>query len=146
MGLRKFRYLPHTADVAFVAYGRSFKTAMENSAQALLGVMFDMKEMHKEKAKTKTLRLTEEAGTRDELVWFTLQKIVSKVDEKGVSAFGFKVNHMVQKKDKIVLHGCVFYKKLRKYVALLDVKGVTPHDLSVKRGKNGYRIHVLLDV
>ncbi len=142
----KFRYLPHTADVAFEAYGKSFGRALENSAHAMLNVMFDIPKINREKGKIRTLRIAEKARDREELVWFTLQKIVSKVDEKGANAFRFKVNGISQKKNLISVHGCIFYKKLGEYVALLDIKGVTPHELHVKKSPQGYAIRVLVDV
>ncbi len=146
MGKAKFRYLPHTADVAFVAYGKSFRETIENSALAMLGLMFETKKIKAEKGKTKTLRITERASGKEDLLWFTLQAIVSKVDEKGASAFRFKVNSISESGSGLVLHGCIFYKRMREYSSLLDVKGVTPHELAVSRTRNGYSARVLVDV
>ena len=36
MAGRKYKYLPHTADVAFVAYGNDMTEALENAVLALL--------------------------------------------------------------------------------------------------------------
>ncbi|MDE1854770.1 MAG: archease [Candidatus Micrarchaeota archaeon] len=142
----KFRYVPHTADVAFIAYGRNFKETVENAALAMFGVMFDLKKLKEQKGKVKTLRITERASSREDMLWFILQKIVSKVDEKRVNAFRFKVNSLSETEGRVVLHGCIFYKPVKEYVALLDVKAVTPHGLEVKRGSAGYSARVLLDV
>ena len=146
MQTRKFRYLPHMADIAFVAYGKNLGEVLENSALAMLGIMFDIQKIKKAKGSVKTMRITESASSSEDMVWFALQKIVSKVDEKGVSAFRFKVNRIVQGKNGITLHGCIFYKRIAKYSALLDVKAVTPHGLEVKRTKGGYSARVLVDV
>ena len=146
MGKARFRYLPHTADVAFVAYGKTFREALENSALAMLGVMFDIGEIKKADCSVKTMRITERAANDADLLWFTLQRIVSKVDEKRLKAFGFKVNRITKGKKVSVLHGCVFYKPVKEYVALLDVKAVTPHGLEVKKTKSGWSARVLLDV
>ena len=82
MGKARFRYLPHTADVAFVAYGKTFRETLENSALAMLGVMFDIGKIKKAGGMVKTMRITERASNDADLLWFTLQRIVSKVDEK----------------------------------------------------------------
>ena len=142
----KFRYIPHTADVAFIAYGKDFKETIENAALAVFGVMFDLKKIKKWKGKVKTVRIMERASGREDMLWFTLQKIVSKVDEKRINAFMFKVNGLSESGGKMVLHGCIFYKPIKEYVALLDVKAVTPHGLEVKRRGSGYSARVLLDV
>ncbi len=142
----KFRYLPHTADIAFVAYGRSFKELLENSARAMLGLMFDTRKIGRSGSRTMTIRVTESASSMDDALWFVLQRIVSKVDEKGVDAFGFKVNSIAKSRQGIKVRGCVFYKRMREYSALLDVKGVTPHELRVSKTSGGYTAKVLVDV
>ncbi|MDE1870536.1 MAG: archease, partial [Candidatus Micrarchaeota archaeon] len=108
MSAANFKYVPNTADVAFVAYGKTFKESLENSGAAILNLMFDMKELKKEKGKVKTLRISDVAANKNELTWFILQKIVSKVDEKGVQAFRFKVNKITEKGGKIKINGCIF--------------------------------------
>ncbi len=142
----RFRYLPHTADIAFAAYGGSFKELLENSALATIGLMFDLKKVRDSKAEAKTLRITERAPNMDDALWFTLQKIVSKVDERGVDAFGFKVNRVSIGRRGIIVHGCVFYKRVSEYSALLDIKAVTPHSLEVKKKGRRYLARVVVDV
>ena len=146
MANARFRYIPHTADVAFIAYGKSFKETLENAAAAMLGVMFDLNRIKSAGGRVRTMRITEKALSEQDMLWFSLQKIVSKVDEKRVNAFGFKVNRIEKGKEGMTLHGCIFYKPVRGYVALLDVKAVTPHGLEVKRTPRGYYAKVLLDV
>lgn len=141
-----FRYVPNTADVAFIAYGSSLRETLQNSATAMLNVMFDIKKVKNEKGKIKTIRITEKASTNEELIWFTLQKILSKIDEKGVSAFKFKVNRLSEINGKKILHGCVFYKNTKKYLALLDVKAVTPHELKVTHTSKRWAVKVIVDV
>ncbi|MDE1869685.1 MAG: archease [Candidatus Micrarchaeota archaeon] len=141
-----FRYVPHTADVAFVAYGKSFKDALENSGLALLGTMFDQKELKKSKSKIKTVRITERASNKNEIVWFLLQRMVSEIDQRGVPAFKLKVNRISEEKDKIKINACIFCKKSKEYISLFDVKAVTPHLLRVKKTGKSWSIKVLLDV
>ncbi|MDE1827790.1 MAG: archease [Candidatus Micrarchaeota archaeon] len=147
MPAANFKYLPNVADVAFVARGKTFKEALESSGAAILNLMFDMKELKKDKSKVRTLRISDSAPNRNELTWFILQKIVSKVDEKGVQAFRFKVNRITEARGRIKVNGCIFYKKSRTYLSLLDVKAVTPHELEVKgsAGKK-WSIKAILDV
>ncbi|MDE1873691.1 MAG: archease [Candidatus Micrarchaeota archaeon] len=146
MARARFKYMPHTADVEFIAYGRSFKGLLENAALAMLGVMFDAGKIRRDAAKARTARITERATNEEDMLWFALQKIVSKVDEKKLNAFGFKVNMISKSAAGMVLHGCIFYKRTKRYAALLDVKGVTPHGLKISRGKNGYSARVTVDV
>ncbi len=146
MATKKFRYLPHTADIAFVAYGKTYKEILENAALALLNVMFDISEIGKSKGKVKTIRVTERASDNEDMLWFMLEKVVSKVDQTGVNAFKFKVNRIRQDKAGIAVDGCIFYKEMKANAALIEVKAVTPHGLSVRKTRSGYSASVLVDV
>lgn len=140
----RFRYLPHTADIKFVAYGDTFKDALENAAGAMLNIMLDTKRVKEEKARVESIAISEKGGTLEELVWFTLQDILSKADEKALNAFEFKINKLDDKKLK--LSGRLFFKDTKKDYHLLEVKAVTPHDLKVEKKKGRWRIFVLVDV
>ena len=141
-----FRYLPHTADVAFIAHGKSFKEALENAAMALLGTMFDTKELKLLKAKTSTVRIHESASNDGDVAWFVLQDMVSKIDEKGIQAFKFKVNHIKTVAGKTKVNCCIFYKRTKEYHALLDVKAVTPSEFKVQKIRGRWSIKAILDV
>lgn len=141
-----FKYLPHMADVAFVAYGKDFKSSLENSAEAIFNLMSELASLKKSKDKIKTLKISETASSKEDLVWFLLQKIVSKADEKGIQPFKFKIRKISKTKSRLKVEGTLFYKKSKEYVSLFDVKAVTPHELEVKQTGKKWTIKVLLDV
>jgi len=139
----KFRYLPHTADIRFFSYGNTFKEAFENAALALLNIMLDTKRISRENSKVGSVIIKESARTKEDLVWYTLQDILSKVDEKSLKAFDFKITNLDEAKLK--LSGKLFFKDVDKDYSLLEVKAITPHDLKVEKAEK-WRIHVLVDV
>ncbi len=141
----RYRYLPHTADVAFVAYGRSVKETIENAAEALLGVMLDIDSIKKAGAGSGSLKISEDAQSADSLVWYTLQSIVSRVDERKLHAYAFKVD-MLESKGRCRLAGRLLYKRSGGNPFMLEVKAVTPHGLKIKKTGEVYRVRVLLDV
>jgi SHS2 domain-containing protein len=146
MRIAKFRYLPHTADIKFVAYGRDLKQLIENSALALLSVMLDVKKIGARKESAKAIEITEEAGTRENLVWFTLQDILAKVDEGKLCAFEFKVKSTVEGEKGFSVSGALRFKGKDASCFLTEVKAVTPSGLEVKRTKKGLEVEVVLDV
>lgn len=141
-----FRYVPHTADVAFVAYGDTFGKALESAALAILNTMFDLKKLRSVKAKQKTARVHDTAESYQDAAWFILQDIVSKVDQMGIQAFKFKVNSVSESGGKVKVRGCIFYKPTKEYASLLEVKAVPPYGLKVDRVGKRYRIKAVLDV
>ena len=146
MAGQKFRYLPHTADIEFSAYGKDVPEAMENAALALLSVTLDLKKIRSTTVPTKYIKISEKAETLENLVWFVLQDINSKRASGYISAYGFRTDSFVRKEGKYWIKGKLLYKKLTEDYTLLDVKAVTPHDLSVKVGKSRSTITVTLDV
>ena len=147
MTMEKFRYLPHTADVRFMAYGRSFGEALENSALALLNLMLDVKRIEKYRSVSRAVAISESADTESELAWFTLQDILSRIDSRKLNAYSFKISSLKRgAKGGSVLRGRLLFKNTAADNALLSVKAVTPHDLAVKRHKRYVSINVVVDV
>lgn len=141
-----FKYLSHTADVEFAAYGKDTKEAIENSALALLNVALDVKKISGQKGAIKTVTINEKAATIENLVWFVLQDIISKRASGYLNAFKFKVDKLEENEKATKLSGRLFYKKLKEDYTLLDVKAVTPHDLKVSKTRKGCSINVIIDV
>lgn len=141
----KFRYMPHTADISFVAYGKDISEAVENAAIAMLNIMLDLKKIKKDKGKVRGIEIRETALKLEDLIWFTLQDILSRKDRDSLSAFEFKVNEL-KEDGKMELRGRLLYKELKANYALLDIKAVTPHDLEVKKGKTSFSIRVTVDI
>ncbi len=143
--IARYRYLPHTADVAFVAYGGSARETIENAAEALLGIMLDTGPIMRSSAKRGTVRIAERAQSIDSLAWYTLQRIVSEVDKTKLHAYAFKVDRLERGRE-LRLAGRLLFAKSAGDPFMLDVKAVTPHGLEMKRTARGYSMRVLVDV
>lgn len=142
----RYRYLPHMADVAFVAYGSTFKKAIENAGMALLNVMFDLKRIQRTGKGVVFTNISASARSREDLVWKILQKVVSKLDENGEQAFSFRVLMLDEKEGSFKVKCRLKIRKTKKYMSLLEVKAVTPHGLEVKKDRGIWRVRVLIDV
>lgn len=145
MGRARYRYVPHTADVAFVAYGRSVREVVENAAEALLRVMLDVDAIARHGTKSGSVRIREHAQNVDSLVWYTLQSIASNVDERKLHAYAFKVDRLTIR-GKCSISGKLLYKRSAGDPFMLEVKAVTPHGLRVRKTRKGRSVRILLDV
>ncbi len=144
--MKPFRYLPHTADMRFRAYGGDFRQALQNSALALLGIMLDVRRIRALKATVSRLRLSESADTQEELVWFTLQDMLSKVDSAKLNAYALRISRLEKRNGKFRLSASILYKRTRIDCSMLSVKAVTPSGLAVTSKKGICSIHVIVDV
>ena len=144
--MQKFRYLPHTADMKFRAYGSSFKNAIDNAALALLNTMLDIRRIGAQAKKVRLIRISEHASSDEDLVWFTLQDILSKVDAMKLNAYQFKVRSISRKRGRVALEGALICSRSKEDNALLSVKAVTPHGLRIIRKPGAVAIDVIVDV
>lgn len=146
MKREKFRYLPHTADIAFFSYGVDKKEAIENAALALLNIMLDLKRINESKSKVKELKIREKASSIEDLIWFILQDILSNIDARALKAYSFRIDALRESKSGARLTGSIMHKDIKDDLSLLEVKAVTPHNLTISKNRKRYRIHVLVDV
>ena len=144
--MQKFRYVRHTADIAFIAYGKTFADALENAALAMFGIMFDMKKISAAKKPIKKMAIKDTAGSAEDLVWFTLQDILTKIQVGNLAPAGFTVKG-IRKNKAASIQGSLEYKSVpSEDYGLLEVKAVTPSGLIVKKTKAGFSIRIVVDI
>ncbi len=143
---RKFRYIRHTADIAFIAYGKTFEQALENAALAMFGIMFDIRKIAASKKPVKKIVVKDTAGSAEDLVWFTLQDMLTKAQVGNLAPLGFEVEKLESGKT-LSVQGVLEYKDVpAEDYGLLEVKAVTPSGLVVKKSRNGFSIRVVVDI
>ena len=146
MPTARYGYLPHTADIKFVAYGKDLRELIENSALALLNVMLDVARIRRASSQTRRLPIKERADTAENLVWYVLQDILTRIDERALAAFEFRVSSLEKRKEGFEMSGFLFYKSKVENCFLTEVKAVTPYGMEVRKNAKGYEIKVVLDV
>jgi len=146
VALAKFRYINHTADVEFRAYGRTLNTALSNAFNALFDTIAYTAKISKSKDKKNVIKLREHAETIEGLVWNSLQDALSIGDANGL--FFYSIIHTKVKKLKkgYALNAILYGKKVKPYYSKLDAKGVSRYNLSVKKSSAGFVIDVVIDV
>ncbi len=141
----KYEILEHKADVLFEASGASFERALEAAAQALFDTIAKTKQL-KEKKKVK---VRETARRLDELVVFTLGRLLSESDAGEVFFKRFKVTKFGENKEGFIVEGVACGEKEKPELGGTVVKAVTFGELRVakpSRASKEWRIRVLLDV
>ena len=139
--MERYRFLEHTADVLFEAYGDSFEEALENAAEAMFSVMSRTGKTEGEKS----FRVEEEADSLENLAVFTLSTILSECEIRQVLPRRFKVEKLAESADGFRIAGRVFGGEWDSKKIKTNIKAVTHHLLKIQR--NGkVAIRVLLDI
>lgn len=138
--MEKFKFLKHTADVKFRAYGKSLGEAFSNAALALTAVFSEDK--IKGKIKEKIIVF----GNDDkELLYSFLEEIIVLVDTKNL-LLG-KVSKIKIEKGK--LEAELLMDNTENYEVRGDVKAVTYNEMLIeqeKANKKIFMVQVVCDV
>ncbi|MEM3227414.1 MAG: archease [Candidatus Micrarchaeaceae archaeon] len=144
--MAKFRYINHTADVEFRAYGPTLTTALSNSFYALFDTIAYVKKVSHHASNSKVVRLKVHAKTIEDLIWQSLQSALSLGDARGI--FFYRIRSIGIKKQgngynlSVILLG----KNERPEYSKFEVKGISRYNLSLKRRGKLFIINIVVDV
>ena len=134
MRTEKYRFLEHTADIMFEAYGKSYPEALENSAHAMFSVFGEAGE-----GEHATFRV--EAHNIEELTVQALADMLTYMDTGEIIFSRAHVLSYDAKRHTLEIEAFGEKKRPRD-----SVKAVTYHELMVAHDKKGWTIRILLDV
>lgn len=139
MSHKGYRYLPHTADVKFEAYGKTIEEAFSNAIFAMVNLMVDIELIDP----TTTKKISLSGHDKEALLYNLLEEILFIYETS--SLLPYEIDNM-----RIVLNGrpCLEArlrlgnaKDVRDYI-----KAVTYNEMEIKETDSGWRICVVLDV
>ncbi|NCO18400.1 protein archease [Candidatus Pacearchaeota archaeon CG10_big_fil_rev_8_21_14_0_10_32_42] len=135
----RFKFLPHTADLKFRAYGSTIEEVFENSAYALFSSICEEKIEKKEKLK---LRI---AG-KDMLNLFYnfLEELIFLVDSKDFLVSKVRLLKIEKKKFRLFCELSGDYGK--NYEIHSHIKAVTYNEMFIKKDGKKWTAQVVLDV
>ncbi|MBS3069592.1 archease [Candidatus Micrarchaeota archaeon] len=131
---KPYKFLDHTADIMFEAYGKDFQEALQNAALAMFSIMG-----HAEEKESFTLH--ERARNREDLVVYSLSSLLSHAEAQEMVVGRVEVTSYNEKENSITLIAYGEKKQPRD-----AIKAVTFHELMAKEEKGKFTIRVLLDV
>jgi SHS2 domain-containing protein len=136
-----FKFLEHTADIKFQAFGTSMEKAFENSALAIFN------SMSSEKIKPVIKKEIEVKGNDlENLLYNFLEELLFLLDSKNFFVSKTKIKISLNKSKKWVLKAKIFGDNAKKYETKIDVKAVTYNEMFVKKIGKNWVCQVVLDV
>jgi len=141
--MRKYRFLSHTADMKFQAFGKNIAECFANAAYAL-------KEIITKDGIKKEIKKEIKINGKDihSLLYNFLEEFLFLLDSKGFIAS--KVDKISVDLKKFKITAVVYGDNVRKYKTIRDVKAITYNDMLVripsKDGGNKFVCQVVVDV
>jgi len=134
-----FRFLPHTADIKFKAFGKTLKEGFENSALALFNTIYDKDIKEKIKFKIKI-----NGNDLENLLYNFLEEILVLIDSKNFLPGKIKILKFDEKKFKIEAE--IIGDNAENYEISMHVKAITYNEMFIKKLKNKFELQVVLDI
>lgn len=135
---KKFKFLEHTADVKFQAFGRNSEEVFENSALALKDAISGKIKVKGKKEKT----INVEGGDYESLLYNFLEEIIYLLDAENFLISKIEKIKITELKLKAVILG----DKAEDYKFTNSVKAVTYNDMFVQEKNGKWTSQVVLDV
>lgn len=137
----KFKFLNHTADFKFQAFGNNLEKCFENSAYALKEVIT------KDKIKPlikKTIKA--EGKDYESLIYNFLEEFLYLLDTENFLLGRIKKIKINKEKGKFELSADISGDNVKKYKTITDIKAITYNDMFIKEEKGKYICQVVVDV
>lgn len=129
-----YKFLEHTADIMFEAYGRTYPEALENAAKAMFSVFGNARPVER-------ALFSVSAHNLEELAVQSLADLLAYSDTHEVVFSKMAVKKFDQKSCTLEIEAWGEKKQPRD-----AVKAVTYHELMVKEDRGGWTIRMILDV
>jgi SHS2 domain-containing protein len=136
--MEKFKYLEHTADIKFQAFGKTKEDAFKNSAFAMFNSMNS--EPIKEKIKKK---ISVQGKDYENLLYEFLEELLFLFDTELF--FLSKIKNLKISKDN-KLAADITGDSAENYEMKTDIKAVTYNEMFVKKQKGNWVCQVVLDI
>lgn len=138
----EYKYLDHTADAKFKAFGQTLEEAFINSANATFGLLISPKDV---KAET-SHELNIKSNRLESLLYDFIEELLFMLDVDGFLLS--KIESLIIKKTNTgyQLLCTVFGDSYKNYEISGNIKSVTYSNMEIKKTKDGFEITVVLDI
>ncbi len=141
--MKKYEYLPHTADTKFRAYGKSLEEAFSNAATAMMNVMVEPGSVKS----LVTKKITAKGDDTHSLLYDFLEKFLIIMDSKNLFLTTIKELKIAKKGSSYKLSATVMGDNAGKYETIgPQVKAITYNDMIIEEKKDKWMIQAIVDI
>lgn len=144
----KYKYLPHTADAKFVAFGKSIEEAFENCAYATFAIILDPNKVNSNMQQ----KISVSSNRLESLLYDFIEELLFLMDVDGFLLSNIE-NLKITKNDagKFTLNCYTYGDYFKNYEVTGNVKSVTYNDMQIKKSigkdkKEHFEITMVVDI
>ncbi len=135
----KYKFLPHTADAKFQAFGKTLEEAFSNAALAMFSIISEPDKIKPEIEKT----IETQASNKESLLYNFLEELLFLLDSEG---FFLNKIKKIKIKDNQLTATILGDNDPSKYDLHGEVKAVTYSEMFIKKTKNKVTLQVVVDL
>ncbi len=137
----RYRFVDHTADVAFEVFGRDLSELIENATMAFYEAFVYTEKL----GENRNLKIAVEADSPDYLLYNWLNELLFAFDTKF---FGGKRVDCVKVNENNILkaEGVILGDSLKPEIVKVEPKAITLHDFKVEKKNGVWRAYVVIDI
>ena len=135
----KYKYLPHTADAKFKAFGKDIDEVFVNSALAMFNILGDTSKVKSKKNK----KIKIKSGNYEQLLYDFLEELLFLFETEKL--FLHDVKDLKINED-FSLNATIVGDNLGNYDLKGDIKAVTYNDMKIRKTNKGYEAVVVVDI
>jgi len=135
----KFKFLPHTADIKFQAWGETIEEVFENSALALFRAL-----THKKIPSRKKMTIRAEGNDLEGLMYNFLEEFLFLLDSENFLAA--KVEEIILDREKFTILAKISGDDAKVHHQINHIKAITYNEMEIKHLPNRWTAQVVLDV
>ncbi|MBI2550597.1 archease [Candidatus Woesearchaeota archaeon] len=141
--MKKYEYLPHTADVKFRAYGKTLEEAFANAAIAMFNVMVDTTKVEGKVTK----KITAEGMDLPSLLQNFLEQFIILLDTDNFFLSKIKKIEIKKSSSKYFLNAVAAGDEAKNYETIgPQVKACTYNSMFVKQEGKQWVVQVVVDI
>ena len=141
----RYKFLDHTADVEFIAYGKSEEELFSNALAALFETIADTDALARSGGRRLRVTVKEEADSLEDLLWYTLQHTLSITESRRVFAYEVATIRIAEGGGRFSCDLKLYAKEKSDECSKLAAKGISKYGLRIAR-KEGLEARVVVDV
>lgn len=141
--MKRYEFVPHTADIAVNVYGSSLKELFTSAALAMFSVLV-AKKKNKAQAALKEVSIKKQAEELEDLLKAWLDELLFYFSTQGLVLHRIKSLNVAEDAfEAKVLLECFDPEH---FEVKEEIKAVTYHELKVERVRNRWQAHIIFDV
>ena len=136
----KYRFIDHTADIAFEVYGSNLTELIENAAYAFYDAFVDISKINDSHEK----RIEVEGYDAEMLLYRWLNELLYLFDTEFFAAKSVKAD--VKENEEFFAYGTLKGGKFTSELVKVEPKAITMHKFKVERGDDTWKAFIVVDI